>query len=242
MNIVQPIRDKKKLQKLLQVLKAKQYTVYVVFQFGLNSGLRVSDVLALNVKDVCNKDRITREGLATLKIKDYVEIREQKTSKPKKFPIRGELKKILKEYLTWRSKNCKYNQEDILFIGARHNRMSRSVVYRNINNSAREAGITDSIGTHTMRKTFGYHFYKQTKDLTLLQSIFNHSSSAVTLRYIGITQDDINKGYNTLNYNTSNRINTRKANIDQSKNIIKAIYKLAYKIQEMDDRLRTLGV
>ena len=49
----------------------------------------------------------------------------------------------------------------------------------------------DSIGTHTLRKTFGYHFYQKYKDLALLQELFNHSAPSVTLRYIGINQDMI---------------------------------------------------
>ena len=50
----------------------------------------------------------------------------------------------------------------------------------------------DDIGTHTLRKTFGYHFYKQTKDVAMLQEIFNHSDQRTTLRYIGINQDAMN--------------------------------------------------
>ncbi|WP_252456770.1 hypothetical protein [Macrococcoides canis] len=49
------------------------------------------------------------------------------------------------------------------------------------------------MGTHSMRKTFGYHYYKKTKDIALLMDLFNHSSQFVTLRYIGINQDVINE-------------------------------------------------
>lgn len=58
--------------------------------------------------------------------------------------------------------------------------------------AAKEVGLTE-IGTHTLRKTFGYHFYQQYKDVAVLQQIFNHSSPAVTMRYIGITQDIIDE-------------------------------------------------
>ena len=51
----------------------------------------------------------------------------------------------------------------------------------------------ESIGTHTLRKTFGYHFYKQTGDIVTLQQIFNHTHPSVTLKYIGINQESINK-------------------------------------------------
>jgi site-specific recombinase XerD len=68
-----------------------------------------------------------------------------------------------------------------------------------LNSAAERVGITESIGCHTLRKTFGYHAYKAGVDLTLLQSIFNHSAQSVTLRYIGIIQDDIDNVYDALN-------------------------------------------
>lgn len=58
--------------------------------------------------------------------------------------------------------------------------------------------LKEKIGTHTLRKTFGYHAYKNGVDLSLLMRIFNHSSQAVTLRYIGITQDQIDDVYINL--------------------------------------------
>ena len=62
--------------------------------------------------------------------------------------------------------------------------------------SASEAiNLPEKIGTHTMRKTFGYHHYQKFKDVALLQMIFNHSSPQITLRYIGITQDRIDNSY-----------------------------------------------
>jgi integrase len=46
-----------------------------------------------------------------------------------------------------------------------------------------------------MRKTFGYWHYQQYHDVAMLQTIFNHSSPSITLRYIGINQDEIDKSY-----------------------------------------------
>ena len=55
---------------------------------------------------------------------------------------------------------------------------------------ARICGIEDRIGCHTMRKTFGYHYYRKTHNLALLQQWFYHESPATTLIYIGVTFDD----------------------------------------------------
>lgn len=69
--------------------------------------------------------------------------------------------------------------------------ISRYMAYKILNETASMFGL-ENIGTHTLRKTFGYHFYNQTKDAATLRLIFNHSSDAVTLRYIGILQESIN--------------------------------------------------
>lgn len=58
----------------------------------------------------------------------------------------------------------------------------------------------DNLGTHTMRKTFGYRFYKQTGDNVPLQQIFNHSSTKITIGYIGIDQDRIVSAMNDFEY------------------------------------------
>lgn len=65
--------------------------------------------------------------------------------------------------------------------------LSRTYAWRILHEAGKQFGI-DSLGTHSMRKTFGYHFYLQTQDTAILQKIFNHSSESITLRYIGIDQ------------------------------------------------------
>ena len=62
-----------------------------------------------------------------------------------------------------------------------------------MNTAAEAVGIDYPIGTHTMRKTFGYWHYRQHRDVALLQQIFGHSAPSVTLRYIGIDDDVVDK-------------------------------------------------
>ena len=71
------------------------------------------------------------------------------------------------------------------------NPITRVQAYRIICSACSSAGLLFNIGTHTLRKTFGYHFYKEKKDIVILQKIFNHSAPDITLRYIGINQDII---------------------------------------------------
>ena len=77
--------------------------------------------------------------------------------------------------------------------------ISRVQAYRIINAAARTVGITDPIGTHTMRKTFGYHAYQTGIDISRIQKLLNHSSPSVSLAYIGITKDELDSVYINLN-------------------------------------------
>ena len=96
---------------------------------------------------------------------------------------------MLSKYIKGRNLNIP------LFETKFHNRLYRISAYRVLNNASKIACLEINIGTHTLRKTFGYHHYKQFKDIAILQKTFNHSSAEITLRYIGIEQEEINNSY-----------------------------------------------
>lgn len=172
MEYVESIRDKRKIERVKNILKQSGSRDYILFLLGINSGLRISDILRLKVSDVMNKK--------------YISIKEQKTNKNRKVPITESFKLPLVKYISGKS------PEDWLFSSQRGNKaITRIQAYRIINTACQKAGIKTKIGTHTLRKTFGYHLYQKTKDVALLQNILNHSSPTVTLRYIGINQDII---------------------------------------------------
>lgn len=174
-HLVEPIRSKKDIAAVEAYLAEKNPRNRLIFVFGINSGLRVSDILALNIGDVRGKT--------------HIEIKEKKTSKYKKFPINDKLKKLLADFVNDKSDN------EPLFLSQKNHRLDRSQVYRMLNEACTSVGITENIGSHTMRKSFGYHHYKLFKDVAMLQMIFNHSSPQITLRYIGISQDEIDNSY-----------------------------------------------
>jgi integrase len=190
-NSVEPIRDKRKIEKMKKLLRETGTRDYCMFVLGINSGLRISDLLKLKVKDVMNEDR---------KLRDRISITEQKTGKAKDFPISESSGKALKEHLT-SLKNSE--PEGYLFPSRKSSEpITRVQAWRILNDAAGRAGISTSaepIGTHTLRKTFGYHAYKMGMDLSVIQKLLNHSSPAVTLAYIGITKDDLDKVYLNLN-------------------------------------------
>jgi len=186
MEFVQPVRDKKKIEAMKKILRSSSIRDFCMFTVGINSGLRVSDLLALNISDVVD-DR----G----KIRDRISLREKKTDKLKDFPIANNARKAIKEYLETREK---YDPSEPLFKSRKGGRLSRVQAWQVLHDSAQSVGIQESIGTHTMRKTFGYHAYMSGVDITRIQKLLNHSAPSITLAYIGITQDELDNVYLSL--------------------------------------------
>ncbi|MDQ0257961.1 integrase [Evansella vedderi] len=170
---VQPIRNKQKIEEIKNVLKTKSERDYFLFVMGINCGLRISDMLQLTVREVLGKQ--------------HIKIKESKTDKYKRFRINATLQNEILKYTTG------MNEDDYLFPSRKGDRpITRVQAYRILNEVAAQVGL-EEIGTHTLRKTFGYHFYQKTKDVAMLQDIFNHSAPSVTKRYIGISQDEIDE-------------------------------------------------
>lgn len=185
MNFVQPIREVEKIHEVRVVLASKSARNELLFCFGIYTGLRISDILRMKVKDV--------------KGKDYITVREQKiqntrkTNKTKRIPIVPRLKRLITNYVEDK------HPEEYLFKSreGKNKPITRVQAYNILRDAAHECDL-DEIGTHTLRKTFGYHIYQETKDVALLQDIFNHSSPYITLKYIGVNQDAINRAYSKL--------------------------------------------
>ena len=154
------------------VLKAKDEKYYIMFLIGINVGLRLSDILTLKVSDLWNRT--------------HINIVEKKTGKTKRFLLNSQMQAELTEYID------KFSlADDDYLIRSRKGKnqpIKRDRAYKILNAAAQEIGLGE-IGTHSMRKTFGYWHYQKYKDVALLQHLFNHANSAVTLRYIGVNQD-----------------------------------------------------
>ena len=128
MNIVEPIRDRKLISKVENYLAKRSLRNQLIFVFGVNTGLRISDILALNVEDVLNKTCIT--------------IREKKTGKYKKFPLNEKLQNLIKSYIKDKEVG------EALFIGKKGKRLDRSQVYRFLNEACKATGMDIAIVTN----------------------------------------------------------------------------------------------
>lgn len=180
MNFVEPIRNVQDIDNICAYLKMKNERDYILFMMGIYSGLRVSDILQLKVSDVG---------------KEYINIKEKKTGKQKRIFVNPVLKKALREYIS--DKDCEFYL--IKSQNGYNKPITRIRAYQILKDVGDKFGI-ENLGTHSMRKTWGYHYYSQTKDIALLQKVFNHSSPQITLRYIGVDQDSIDGAYRGFRY------------------------------------------
>ncbi|PKL00053.1 MAG: site-specific integrase [Tenericutes bacterium HGW-Tenericutes-1] len=185
MNTVQPIRDFELIEDIGEFLRLSSYRNFVLWSTGIYAPIRISDILDWKVRDVRNKD--------------FVSIREKKTGNEQLFPINSELRKILDHYIDGK-KDYEY-----LFASRQKNGkgiygpISRQQAYYILNVAAKYFKL-QNIGCHTMRKTFGYHYYQQTGDIITLQEIYGHSHFSITKRYIGLTQEMKNKAVKDFKY------------------------------------------
>lgn len=189
---VEPIKNIKDVKKIKQYLLGKtNKRDYMLFVVGINVGLRVGDLLQLKISDVMYIDKT---------FKDKITINEEKTNKVRTFKLNNSAKESITLYLN----TIEYDLNDYLFSSRKGNEPLRvDSTHKIIKSMMRELGIKGNYGTHTLRKTWAYHTYINNSSnpmiLPMLQKVLNHSSQAVTLRYIGIEQEEINDLYDGLN-------------------------------------------
>ncbi len=173
MNTAQPITDEKLLGEIMSVYEYGSKN-HLLLAYALNTGLRVSDILTATAGD-------SKRG--------HWMGREKKTGKEKVLDLPSDLRLLILDYIEAND----LSNNDFLFFNDRDRSkaISRQAADKIIRNAGDMVGVT--LSAHSLSKTFGYINYKNKNyDLAELQYLFNHSSSRVTLRYIGVTQESIN--------------------------------------------------
>lgn len=185
---VQPLKTKQEVNELIEALgmteqgKVSEYAKrnQLLFKLGISTGLRCGDLVALKVEQV--------------KGKSSFKIREGKTKKERTVYLNNLMADIA-DYIDTLPTDTVY-----LFPSRKgEGRITTTQAYRIIAKAGDMIG-NQSIGTHTMRKTFGYTYYQATKDVATLMEIFNHSSQKTTLRYIGITEEAIENSIKSVSF------------------------------------------
>ncbi|MBA7541668.1 Tyrosine recombinase XerC [subsurface metagenome] len=190
MRTVQPIRDLKKIRAIKGNLRKRNPRDFLLFTLGINTGLRISDILRLKVEDV--KDQAGE-------IKEYLDLNEKKTKKQRLIYLNNEVRNALEYYF---DKTGIYDLERYLFISDKtkiNKPISRIRAWQLIQIWCREVGIKGRIGTHTIRKTAGYQMRIAGVAIELIQEVLGHQSISMTKRYLGITDDEVTKVLKNFN-------------------------------------------
>ncbi len=173
----EPLRTKEQIEMVRMLLNETREGLRnrIIFDIGINNGLRTGDILKLKTNDVRNTAQL--------------QIREGKTGKKRVIMFNSDLQKEIAEYIDHRK-----TQSEWLFPNPTNPKehITTQAVYRLFKRVAKGHKDLNGLTAHSMRRTFGYWYYKQTHDIATLMTIFNHSSQSITLRYIGMTDDSVN--------------------------------------------------
>ncbi len=186
MSTMSPIKSKRELEAMKKYfLEKKEIRNYTLFCVGINTALRISDILKLRWKDVYD--------FGSCSFRKHLQIKEQKTDKRNQIFLNNATIRALKKLLTYLKKSgISIDKNSYIFTGRKNpdKPLSRSQAYRIINRAAKELKIEGNIGCHSLRKTFGYFAARSGISAIMLMSIYNHSSFSITKRYLGIEQDE----------------------------------------------------
>lgn len=190
MNTAEPIRNVEQLMAFKDYYKRKKPMPrnYLLITIGLNTALRISDILSLKWEDVYDKD--------ICDYRKHIYLVEQKTGKSSRIYMN----ESICEALDWYKKSKWYNRSEWLFWsqGDTKTHISRMQAHRIVKEAASYCHMEGVISCHSLRKSFGYYAWKHGVSPVMLMNIYNHSSYQVTKRYLGIEQEDRDQVFQTI--------------------------------------------
>lgn len=199
----EPIKSVDDINRISAYLVDHQrYRDNMLFILGINFGLRVSDLIQLRFGQLIDD---------TFSFKTTFLVLEKKTKNTRKVQKNRyiTINESVMDAVTLYLQHTPSKLDDYLFRsesnrgGNQNKPISRMSVDRILKGIAEDLHLDCKVATHTLRKTFGYHQMVMSgndpRKLLLLQKIFGHSSSTQTLDYIGITREEIEEAYTSLN-------------------------------------------
>jgi integrase len=189
MNAVKPIKDKALIRKMKAQLTNPRDRL--LFVFGLNSNLRIQDLLDLTIGEVYTKNGTPRKE---------IKLKENKTKKTKSFPFNRSLTRELRAYAKYIDTS---DPEAPLFPSRKKGKdgrprpISRSQAFRILDEAGQAVGI--EAAPHSLRKTWAYWRFKAGVPVEQISKALNHSSVKDTLRYIGLDQEEMDELYLMIN-------------------------------------------
>lgn len=179
------------LKKIREYLSWKKKIVFLEFiNFGCNVALRISDLSKLCFQDIDEKNW-------------RIELIEKKTKKKRIIKLNKVCQKAIKNLKKYYQELGYDSKNGYLFKSlSPYQKKYKLDMPFTINGVSKEfkkiedyLNISYPLGSHSLRKTWGKNVYEKTLNIALIMQAFNHSSPQITLRYIGIEEEDINRLY-----------------------------------------------
>ena len=191
---VYPIKKQEEIIAMANwLLEHKDRKYVLAFALGINLGLRANELLSLKMNQVFWPDGSVRMNDDLEDTSDGIEILQSKT---KKFRTVF-LNEACKDALEWcfPERGSYLHCDGYLFPSREGGSIQVGTFRKVLKEAACACGVKQNVGTHTCRKTWGWHQYKYNSDkanldISMLQRAFGHSSPEVTLRYLGITDEE----------------------------------------------------
>lgn len=181
---VEPIRDLEDILRIKRLLVDRPRDL-ALFTIGINTNLRASDLVRLTVGQLRNRVPM-----------DEIEIREQKTGKIRRITLNRACCDAIRQYL--QSLGAPTINDDRQFFASRKSGggLTASSICRMVKSWCRAINLRGNYGSHTLRKTWGYHqrvTYAQ--PLPVLCECFGHATQKQTLTYLCIQPEEIKNVY-----------------------------------------------
>lgn len=201
-----PIKDKQTIKQIKEIyIKKNKKRDLLLFLLAINTGLKLNDLLNLNVKDVKEKEYLEIKQINIINDdnnnKENNNNNNNKTTRKQKIneiPINKTIQKLIKEITN------KRKPKEPLFISNFGGRLDRTLVYKTFKEIINESTLIKKeekkyFSPSSWRKTFGYHYYQKYKDLSYLQYLFSQQTINETIRYIQIPQINMCRKVQGLN-------------------------------------------
>ena len=187
MNRVYPIKGRDKIERLKELMRKEgKYRDLLLFVLGINTPLHIRDILSMKW------DIFLTDSEEIKEVNSKIVIGGENASKRKFFILNSSIHEALELYFN----HYPYiSKDDYVFASQKTKNgkiypITRQYVWTLLNKYAKEVGIRERIGAHTLRKTFGYYLYKEGIPISCIRKLLNQSSVSMTLRYIDVSQEE----------------------------------------------------
>ena len=177
------------LQRIRGHLQTASARDRALFELGVNGGLRISEIVSLNVGDVWSYDAPASR----------LELTQTKGGRPRAVPLNQKAKDAISALISHKASTGERLDPDApLFTNANGHRLSRQGADLALKDIYRSCRLSGKVTTHSLRKTFATTLLNKGATLRTIQVLLGHSSLATTERYLSVTDDQLSAAVGML--------------------------------------------